>query len=51
MKFIAHIKADAACGHIKPHKTDREHISFWMYDNYDAVASIGKIEPLSPDKT
>jgi len=45
-KFIAHIKIDGGSGKIMPHAPSSTHLSLWMYDDFDPLQAVVKIEPL-----
>ena len=45
-KFVAHIQVNSSCGHIKPHAKDQQHISFWMYEEFEVENAVVKVESL-----
>jgi hypothetical protein len=45
-KFIAHIKIDGESGKVMPHAPNQKHYSLWMYDTFDPLQAVVKIEPL-----
>lgn len=45
-KFIAQIKVDPACGKVKPHPKDKEHLSFWIRESFEPHKAVIKIIPL-----
>jgi hypothetical protein len=45
-KFVAHFAVDPRCGKIKPHKKDKEHLSFWMRESFDPQVAVTKMVPL-----
>ena len=45
-KYIAFLKVGPDAGRQKPHDTDPNHISLWMYATFDPKLNIQKTEPL-----
>jgi hypothetical protein len=45
-KYIAHVQVHEDAGRIKPHDTNGDHISFWMYEDFDVQAAVKKVEAL-----
>jgi hypothetical protein len=45
-KFVATVKITKASGYTKPHTKDANHLSFWMYEEFDIMGAIEKVESL-----
>ncbi len=45
-KFVAFINVKASYGHMMPHDTDANHVSFWMYASFKPEGAVSKTEPL-----
>lgn len=45
-KFIAYFSVDPSCGKIKPHKKEKQHLSFWMRESFEPHKAITKMVPL-----
>ena len=45
-KFVVHVAVDSTCGKVKPHKKDKEHLSFWMRESFEPHKAVTKIVAL-----